>query len=205
MKCSLCGNEEATISVLGNHFCEACNQKIKLLEKNDPKTVAFFRNESNYPMANPYTKKHINGLIEKNKARIENTEQVIFHDNIQRIDQEKRKNDIVLTTCNSIDGYKATKQFGLVFGETIFKSGFFKSLSASMTDFAQVIRWGDQELTGTGEIMENAREYAIEKMIDRAIQKGANAIIGVDSETTLNFEFVHIMIYGTAVFIEKES
>lgn len=205
MKCSLCGNEEATTTVLGNHFCDECNGKIRLLEKNDPKTVAFFRNESNYPMANPYTKKYISGLIERNKTRVENTEQIVYHENIQRIDQEKRRSDIKLTTCNSIDGYKATKQFGLVFGETVFKTGFFKSLGASMTNIAQTIKWGDQELTGTGEIMDNARDYAINKMIDRAIQKGANAIIGIDTESTLSAEFVHITIYGTAVFIEKES
>ena len=204
MKCSLCGNEEATISVLGNHFCEECNGKIKLLEKNDPKMVAFFRNENNYPSANPYTKKYINGLIDKNKLRIENTEQVVFHDNIARIDRENRKKNIILSTCHSIDGYTATKQFGLVFGEVYFKSGFFKSLGASLSNLADGFIPGDREMSGTAGIMKDAREYAINKMTEEAIQKGANAVIGIDSESSYADNITHITIYGTAVFIEKE-
>lgn len=205
MNCSLCGNNEASVTVLGNHFCAECNEKIKLLTRNDPKTVAFFRNASNYPSANEYTKKYINGLIERNKTRIENTECVQYDDNIARIDRDNRRKNIVLTTCHSVDGYIATKQLGLVFGEVYFKAGFFKSQGAGLSNIIDGILPGDRELSGSARIMSDAREYAINKMIEDAVQKGANAIIGIDTESSYVDSISHITIYGTAVFIEKQE
>ena len=204
MKCSLCGNAEASVTVLGNHFCDTCNEKIKLLEKNDPKTAAFFRNPSNYPMANEYTVKYINGILSRNKTRVENTESVVFHENVARIDRENRKNNIILSTCPSIDGYVATKQLGLVFGEVYFKSGFFKSLGAAFSNLADGFIPGDRELSGTAGIMSTARQYAIDKMIEEAVQKGANAVIGIDSESSYVDNVTHMTIYGTAVIVEKK-
>ncbi len=41
---------------------------------------------------------------------------------------------------------------------------------------------GDREMSGTAGIMKDARDYATDKMVEEAIQKGANAVIGIDSE-----------------------
>ena len=51
--------------------------------------------------------------------------------------------------------------------------------------------------------MESAREYAIQKMISAAAEKGANAIVGIDSESSMGGEVMHVTIYGTAVRIER--
>ncbi len=114
-----------------------------------------------------------------------------------------RKADIILTSCPSIDGYRATQQFGLVFGECVFKSNFFKRLSASFDDLGDVLSFGDKELSGSARLISDAREYALGKMVEAAANKGANAIIGIDAESSIGGELIHVMIYGTAVKIEK--
>ena len=115
---------------------------------------------------------------------------------------EQYKTTMMLSTCPSIEGYTIKKQLGLVFGECMFKAGFLKSLSASFENLGAILSFGDQELSGTTTLLDNAREYAIEKMINKAANLGANAIIGIDSESSAGSDVIHIAIMGTAVFIE---
>lgn len=125
----------------------------------------------------------------------------------QEIETQKRiiaqnKDSMILSTCPSIEGYKIKTQLGLVFGECLFKTGFLKSLSASFENISAVLSFGDKELSGTTALLDNAREYAINKMIDKAANLGANAIIGIDSESSAGGDVIHIAIMGTAVNIE---
>ena len=128
----------------------------------------------------------------RQKEELENQQKLIAH----------YKTSMMLSTCPSIEGYRIKKQFGLVFGECLFKAGFLKSLSASLENIGAVLSFGDQELSGTTTLLDNAREYAINKMIDKAANLGANAIIGIDSESSAGGDIIHIAIMGTAVFIE---
>ncbi len=115
---------------------------------------------------------------------------------------EDAKNNMILTTCPSIEGYRMTQQFGLVFGEILFKSGFMNRLAASFDNFADLLSFGDQEMTGTTDLLENARKYAINKMITQAAKKGANAIVGIDFESSAGGSIIHITVSGTAVRVE---
>ena len=115
---------------------------------------------------------------------------------------EANKSTMMLSTCPSMEGYKIKKQLGLVFGECLFKSGFLKSLSASFENIGAVLSFGDKELSCTTALLDNAREYAIRKMIDKAANLGANAIVGIDSESSAGGDIIHIAIMGTAVYLE---
>lgn len=115
---------------------------------------------------------------------------------------EKAREEILLTTCPTVEGYRVTKQFGLVFGECVYKTGFLKSLGASVDNFFDIMSFGDTELSGTSRILKTARDYSTSKMIEEALSRGANAVIGVDSESSLGGDIMHVTIYGTAVKIE---
>ena len=39
-------------------------------------------------------------------------------------------------------------------------------------------------------------------MKSEAVELGANAIVGIDAETSFGGDIVHITIYGTAVYVE---
>lgn len=119
---------------------------------------------------------------------------------------EKAKKEMLLSTCPTVEGYRVTKQLGLVFGECAYKTGFFKTLSASLDDtFDRLALSEDKELSGTARLLEAARDYAIRKMTAAAAARGANAVIGIDSETSIGGEIMHITIYGTAVVLEPLS
>lgn len=120
-----------------------------------------------------------------------------------RSERDSLAKNMLLSSCQTLDGYHIAKYFGLVFGEVAFKSGFLKSLSASMDNLCDVLSFGDKELSGTAKILESSREYAINKLKMAAAALGANAVIGIDSESSVGADIMHITIYGTAVKIEK--
>ena len=121
----------------------------------------------------------------------------------KRIMRQKSKETMLLSTCSSLEGFRIIDHRGLVFGECVFKTGLFKQVVASLEDAVNILSFGDQELSGITEIFDNAREYAIGKMVDSAVSKGANAIVGIDSESSMGGGILHITIYGTAVKVER--
>lgn len=122
---------------------------------------------------------------------------------LKEMEYQKAIDNMLLTTTPYVEGYKVVKHLGLVFGDTIFKPSFTNRVSASLDDFSDIISFGDKELSGSTKLLVDAREYAIKKMKSDAIKKGANAIIGIDSEGVFGSDLCHVTIVGTAVEIEK--
>mgnify|MGYP000864117035 FL=1 len=110
---------------------------------------------------------------------------------------------MLLSTTNTLEGYEICGYCGIVFGEVVVKHGFMKQLNAGMNDLSDMISIGDKELSGSAELVESARKIAINKLIENAKRRGANAIIGIDSETSLGGGLNHITLMGTAVRISK--
>lgn len=113
--------------------------------------------------------------------------------------KQLERDNMIMTSCQNVDGYIASEQFGLVFGECFYRSSFINRLSATLDDTGDRYTFRDSELTGSLKMVENAREYALKKMKDDAFNRGANAIIGIDAESSFGENFIHVTIYGTAV------
>ena len=52
-------------------------------------------------------------------------------------------------------------------------------------------------------IIEEARKFAYVKMMKEAKDRGANAIIAIDSDNTIGESICYLSLYGTAVYAEK--
>ena len=113
--------------------------------------------------------------------------------------------DMKMTTASSLEGYRVVQQFGIVFGEVVFKHGFLKTLGASLSDTVDKIRFGSHEMSGSSALIESAREYAYEKMMKQASERGANAIVAIDSDNTIGGDVMYISLYGTAVKVVPEE
>lgn len=119
--------------------------------------------------------------------------------------RDRLQQEMLLTTCPSLEGYTIKKQCGLVFGEVYFKSGIISSIGASISNFVDALSFDDKELSGTTRLLSSAREHAIKTMKNAAIDKDANAIVGIDSESSIAGDVFHITIYGTAVVVESPN
>ena len=76
--------------------------------------------------------------------------------------------NMLVTTASSLEGYRIVEQFGVVFGESVFKHGFLKSAGTSLSDTMDRLRFGSHELSGSTSLIQSAREHAYEKLVSQA-------------------------------------
>ena len=53
------------------------------------------------------------------------------------------------------------------------------------------------------ELIDRAKKYVMKKFRAQAVEIGANAVLGVDFETTFGSDIVKISLNGTAVVVDK--
>lgn len=110
--------------------------------------------------------------------------------------------ELFMTTANSIEGYRVVKQCGLVFGDTLFKASLLDSVVSTIKDIGNALSFSAKEMSGSMYIIDNARSFALDKMEQDAKDRGANAIIAIDSETVYGSGITQITVSGTAVYVE---
>jgi len=81
---------------------------------------------------------------------------------------------MILTTTATIEWKHITNYHGIVFGEVISGVNLFKDFFASIRD----IIWGRSD-SYEAELIK-ARQSALQELAQRAMEKGANAVVGID-------------------------
>jgi uncharacterized protein YbjQ (UPF0145 family) len=106
---------------------------------------------------------------------------------------------MIITTTSSIEGYKIRHYHGIVVGEAIMGANIVRDIFASITDIVGG-RSGAYESK-----LQDARDTALRELEERAREKGANAVVGVD----LDYEVVGgkgsmlmVSASGTAVTVD---
>ena len=103
-----------------------------------------------------------------------------------------------VTTAFTLDGYRITRNLGIVRGIIVRSRSIFGSIGAGL----QTIVGGN--ITLLTELCEKTRSQAYELMMQHAAQMGANAIIGVRYDATEVMQGVtEVLCYGTAVVVEQ--
>jgi uncharacterized protein YbjQ (UPF0145 family) len=106
----------------------------------------------------------------------------------------------MVTTAFEIDGYRITRNLGVVRGITVRSRSIIGTIGASL----QTLVGGN--ITLLTELCEKARWEAFEIMIQHANQLGANAIVGARYDATEVMQGVtEVLAYGTAVVVEREA
>lgn len=107
------------------------------------------------------------------------------------------ENSILITTSTHLEGYKITRQLGLVRGITVRSRSILGNMAGGfMTIF------GGKSTIYT-ELCENSREEAYQLMIQHARDLGANAIINMRYESNEVMQgLTEVLAYGTAVVVE---
>lgn len=107
----------------------------------------------------------------------------------------------MIVTTPEVAGYRITKVFGVVTGLTPRTRGILGKFVAGFESM-----FGGEITAFTSEL-EKARLDAIRRVRNKALNLGANAVVGLDMETSdlgLQLGVVVISATGTAVVIEKE-
>ena len=106
---------------------------------------------------------------------------------------------IITTTPGYIAGYRIVKTPGLVRGNTLRARHIGRDIMAGLRAMV------GGELTDYTKMLAEAREQALDRMVEEASQMGANAVIGIDFSAAYVMSYVaEVLVYGTAVTIEAE-
>src|SRR5580658_1117894 len=104
----------------------------------------------------------------------------------------------LVTTAFTLDGYKITKNLGLVRGIVVRSRSIFGTIGASL----QTIVGGN--ITLFESMCEKTREQALDLMMEHAAEHGANAVVGVRYDANEVMQGVtEVIAYGTAVQVER--
>ena len=102
------------------------------------------------------------------------------------------------TTAFEINGYRITKNIGVVRGIIVRSRSIIGNIGAGI----QSLFGGNISLYT--ELCEQARKEAFEMMIKHAEEMGANAIIGIKYDATeIATGMTEVICYGTAVVLRK--
>lgn len=104
---------------------------------------------------------------------------------------------IIITTTNILPGRKIVEILGVARGSTVRSRNVGRDIIAGLKSLV------GGELDEYTKLQADAREQALERMIDDASRLGADAIVGVRISTTMvTTGSAEILVYGTAVKIQ---
>lgn len=106
---------------------------------------------------------------------------------------------MILTTTPTIEGKKIVQYHGIVFGEVISGVNFVKDFCAGFSDF-----FGGRSDTYEEELQQS-RQAALDELSQRAKEKGANAVVGIDIDYEVlgaKGSMLMVTASGTAVTVE---
>jgi len=111
----------------------------------------------------------------------------------------EKETSIIVVTTPTVPGYQVVKVLGPVHGLTVRTRGVGGKIVAGIEGIL-----GGEVTSYTSEC-EKARKESLSRMIENAGKIGANAIIGVDFETSdiLQGTATVFASYGTAAIVEK--
>lgn len=110
---------------------------------------------------------------------------------------------VIISTTNSIEGAQVLEYKGIVSTNIVAGTGFFSDFAASFTDF-----FGGRSGTYKRQ-MAAIYDEAIDELSFKALQKGANAILGFkidfDSISAKSMSMLMISVTGTAALLQEKT
>lgn len=106
---------------------------------------------------------------------------------------------MIVTTTSEIVGKRVVRTFGLVRGNTIRARHLGRDITAGLRTLV------GGEISEYTKLFAEAREQAIDRMVEEAEGLGANAVVATRFSTSMVMTgAAELMIYGTAVLVEDD-
>jgi len=108
--------------------------------------------------------------------------------------------DIIVVSTPYVPTYRVVKTVGFTWGLVVRSRGIGRNILAAL----RTLPGG--EIKEYTELLNQAREEALERLKEHARSMGANAVISVSFDSSdIGQMMTEILAYGTAVVVEKEG
>jgi uncharacterized protein YbjQ (UPF0145 family) len=107
---------------------------------------------------------------------------------------------MLLSNLESVPGHTIIRQIDVVYGSTVRSKHVGRDLLAGLKNIV------GGELTAYTELLEESRQEAMNRMIEKAKSIGANAVVGIRFSTSNIAQGAsELFVYGTAVVVEPNA
>ena len=107
---------------------------------------------------------------------------------------------MIVVTTDTVADHAITKTLGIVIGNTIRARHLGKDISAGLRSLV------GGEITEYTGMMAESREQSLQRMLDRAKELNADAILGVRFQTSMIMQgAAELLVYGTAVNLKQNK
>jgi len=114
-------------------------------------------------------------------------------------ERPERLNKLIFSTTQYIEGANIDKYLGIVSGVVVLGAGIFSELDAGVADMLGI------RSTMFQSKLEKARTAALNELSKSAVDKGANAVVGIDiNYLGLGSNTLMVSANGTAVSFSKK-
>ncbi len=104
---------------------------------------------------------------------------------------------MILSNTEDVPGRQIVEFYGLVTGSTVRAKHIGRDIMASLKNIV------GGELKGYTELLQDARQEAMDRMVEQARSLGANAVINIRFATSSVAQgAAELFAYGTAVWVE---
>lgn len=104
---------------------------------------------------------------------------------------------MILTTLEGVPGRTIVRHYGVVQGSTVRAKNVGRDFLAGLKNIV------GGELTGYTDLLQEARQEAMNRMVKDASRTGANAVVNIRFATSaIAAGAAEIFAYGTAVYVE---
>jgi len=104
---------------------------------------------------------------------------------------------VLISTMNDVPGYRVSKVLGECFGLTVRSRNVFSQFGAGLKSVV------GGELVGMTKNLQKSRQDVIDRMVQEAEGRGANAVLAMRFDTSeMGGNWTEICAYGTAVVVE---
>ncbi|MCD6463711.1 MAG: YbjQ family protein [Thermotogae bacterium] len=105
---------------------------------------------------------------------------------------------MIVVTVEKVPGYEIVETLGIVMGNTVRSKHLGRDIAAGLKTLI------GGEIEGYSEMLAEARNIALERMINNAEKLGADAVIGVRfASSAVMGGAAEMVAYGTAVRLRK--
>lgn len=106
---------------------------------------------------------------------------------------------MLMSNLETMPGYIVQQQLDVVYGSTVRSKHVGRDFLASLKNIV------GGELTAYTELMEESRQEALGRMVEKAKALGANAVIGIRFSTSnVAPGASELFVYGTAVIVSRD-
>ena len=107
---------------------------------------------------------------------------------------------MLITTANDLPGYEIVETLGEVFGLTVRSRNLGSQIGAGLKSIV------GGELKGMTKALADSRQQVIDRMVEEAQGKGADAVVAMRFDTSeMGGNWTEICAYGTAVRMRRAA